>query len=452
VRQFLAKWAGLLLGLAAISLSAGEPAAHAYRVTESLEIDQVPSWFPVRFCLLTRSPWQYVAYYDDQHQMIVAQRRLDQPAWHKVELPSKVGWDSHNYVTLAVDTAGQLHVSGNMHCVPLIYFRTEEAGDITTLKRHRMTGQDEQRCTYPRFLTDADNNLLFTYRSGSSGNGSNFCNRYDPATKTWRRFLDGPLFDGEDQRNAYPMGPTRGPDGRFHVVWVWRDTPDCATNHHLCYARSRDLQRWETARGEPLRLPLTLSQHTSYVDPVPSGGGIINGCERLTFDSQQRPVIAYHKRDANSYMQIYVARLEEDHWVSHPVTAWDRKIDFAGGGAMPFIGIGLSGFGQAGPNRLAIGYRHRDYGSGNILLDERTLRPLSEPCNAPGDYPEELLTPTVDFPGISVRTAEDLGESGDSSTAFLLRWETLDANRDRPRQPPLPPPSRLTLVKLQQSP
>ncbi len=43
-----------------------------------------------------------------------------------------------------------------------------------------------------------------------------------------------------------PQGPVRGPDGLFHVVWVWRDTPDRATNHHLSYARSRDLQRWET--------------------------------------------------------------------------------------------------------------------------------------------------------------------------------------------------------------
>ena len=125
----------------------------------------------------------------------------------KVELPSKVGWDSHNYVTMALDATGNLHVSGNMHCVPLIYFRTSTPDDLATLQRCSMTGQNEQRCTYPRFLTDAGNNLLFTYRDGSSGNGQNFFNRYDPRQRTWEPFLDDPLFDGEHERNAYPSGP-----------------------------------------------------------------------------------------------------------------------------------------------------------------------------------------------------------------------------------------------------
>ena len=61
-----------------------------------------------------------------------------------------------------------------MHCVPLIYFRSQKPADITTLKRLPMTGEEEQQCTYPRFLTDADGNLLFNYRSGSSGQWKTF--------------------------------------------------------------------------------------------------------------------------------------------------------------------------------------------------------------------------------------------------------------------------------------
>jgi hypothetical protein len=30
-----------------------------------------------------------------------------------------------------------------------------------------------------------------------------------------------------------------------------------------------------------------------------------------------------------------------------------------------------------------------------------------------------------------------------------LRWQTLVANHDRPRKPPLPPPSVLQLIKLE---
>jgi hypothetical protein len=364
-------------------------------------------------------------------------------------MPSKVGWASHNYLTMAVDDSGALHLTGNMHCVPLIYFRTEKPGDIATFERLTMTGQEEQRCTYPRFLNDADGNLLFTYRSGSSGNGRRFYNAYDVQTKTWSRFLDCPLFEGRGKRNAYPLGPVKGPDGYFHVVWVWRDTPDCATNHHLSYARSRDLKRWETAGGKSVDLPLTLQQQELWVDPIPPGGGIINGCEKLAFDSSGRPMISYHKLDEDGHMQIYVSRFEEGRWQRHCLTDWDKRITFSGGGAMPFIGISVTALTLVEPGVLAIGYRHRDYGSGRIFLDQSRLEPIEREVVVPREYPRSLSKPTISFEGIRVKLAKDLGGGDDENTRYVLRWETLPANRDRPRQPPLPPASTLSLVTLE---
>ena len=44
-----------------------------------IEIDTVPSWFPVGFSLLTHEGRQYVAYYNAKHEMIVASRNLDEP-------------------------------------------------------------------------------------------------------------------------------------------------------------------------------------------------------------------------------------------------------------------------------------------------------------------------------------------------------------------------------------
>ena len=372
-------------------------AAEKYHVVETLGIDTVPSWFPVGFCLLTRGEQQYVAYYNEQHQMVVARRRLDEREWQKAVLPTKIGWDSHNYITMAVDSAGHIHLAGNMHCVPLIYFRTEKPGDITTFEGHEMTGQDEQRCTYPRFLNDADGNLLFTYRSGGSGNGRRFFNGYDVETKRWTRFLDTPLFEGEGERNAYPHGPIKGPDGLFHLVWVWRDTPDCATNHHLSYARSPNLKHWETAAGDAVDLPLTVGQSELYVDPIPPGGGIINGCERLAFDSACRPIISYHKLDENGHMQIYVARFQDGQWRRHPVTSWSQNITFSGRGAMPFIGIRISGLTRLEPGVFSLTYRHRDYGSDRIILDEETLRPIERNIAVPAAHPPELQQPTIVF-------------------------------------------------------
>ncbi|MBT7068108.1 MAG: hypothetical protein HN919_17555 [Verrucomicrobia bacterium] len=142
------------------------------QIEDSLDIAEVPSGFPVRVCLLTAGKTQYVAYYDRLRRMTVASRPLDSNKWTYQVLPSTVGWDSHNYITMAMDDDGYLHVSGNMHCVPLIYFRTEKPGDIATLKKLSMTGNAENRCTYPKFMRDADNRLIFHYRDGGSGRGA----------------------------------------------------------------------------------------------------------------------------------------------------------------------------------------------------------------------------------------------------------------------------------------
>jgi hypothetical protein len=290
---------------------------------------------------------------------------------------------------------------------------------------------------------------LFMYRSGSSGNGRRFCNRYDVGANKWTRFLDAALFDGEGKRNAYPHGPIEGPDGLFHIFWVWRDTPDCSTNHHLSYARSRDLRNWEAADGTPVRVPLTLGQPALSVDPIPIGGGIINGCEKLAFDSRKRPIISYHKLDEKGHMQIYVARFQDGRWNARAVTTWRTNITFGGRGAMPFIGIAISELKSIEPAMFYLDYRHRDYGSGRIVLDEDTLRPIESEVAVPSEYPKALTKPTIAFPGVAVRIAQDLAGPSEPGARYVLRWETLPAHHDRPRQPPLPPPSNLTLVKLE---
>jgi hypothetical protein len=101
------------------------------------------------------------------------------------------------------------------------------------------------------------------------------------------------------------------------------------------------------------------------------------------------------------------------------------------------------------PGAFCITYRHRDYGSDRIILDEETLRPVERSAATPSEHPKKLTEPTIDFEGISVRLADDVGSPNESHTKYVLRWETLGAHHDRPRKPPLPPASMLKLVKLQ---
>jgi hypothetical protein len=49
---------------------------------------------------------------------------------------------------------------------------------------------------------------------------------------------------------------------------------------------------------------------------------------------------------------------------------------------------------------------------------------------------------------MEIRRAGDLGTCGTPGVRYLLQWETLGPNRDRPRQPPIPAPSTLRLYKL----
>jgi len=419
-----------------------------YRLEETTIISEVPSGFPVGFRLLTTEQLQYVAYYDRDHNMTIASREPGSDQWTRQILPSRVGWDSHNYITMAEDSAGHLHLSGNMHADPLVYFRTEIAGDITTMRAFPMTGEEGDRITYPRFVTDPEGRLIFAYRSGGSGKGTRHFNRYDVATQRWTNMLDTPLLDGEGERNAYPLGPTRGPDGYFHLVWVWRDTPDCATNHNLSHARSRDLINWESAFGEAVDRPLVLAEKRLVIDPIPPGGGIINGCQRLYFDQANRPIVTYHKSDNDGNMQIYAARAEEGVWKHYPLTDWEEPVPFSGYGTMGFIGIKIGGFKQFKPGLLYISYRHKDYGEGRIFVDEATLKPVEESYPIPPELPPELMVLESDFEGMGIRRRFDIGESAEDGVRYMIQWETLSSNHDRPRETPLPEPSLLKLHKL----
>lgn len=419
----------------ALALLSLLPAAAQTASWQSLDISPVWSGHPVGFDLLTAEGRQYVAFYDDQRRMTIGARRLDSREWHLVRLPSQLGWDSHNYVTLALDRAGYLHVSGNMHAIPLVYFRAAKPHDIDSFEPlHRMVGSEEARCTYPRFLHGARGELIFTYRDGRSGSGNQIYNVYDERARAWRRLLDTPLTDGEGKSNAYFNDPVLGPDRWFHLVWVWRNTPDCATNHDLSYARSRDMKHWVTSAGKPLQLPIRLAT-AEIVDPVPVHGGIINGNAKIGFDSKKRPVITYHKFDAKGITQIYCARLEKGAWKTYQVTDWDYRWEFGGGGAIHFeVRIGAV---RLENGALLLDYGHDRYGSGTWRLDEATLRPVATLPPATR-WPAEWRTPSA--PGLEVHL-----QQGDGPGEAVLRWETLGENRDRPRSGPVPAPSTLRL-------
>jgi hypothetical protein len=150
-------------------------------------------------------------------------------------------------------------------------------------------------------------------------------------------------------------------------------------------------------------------------------------------------------------MQIYVPRPEAGEWQRHLLTDWTKPVKFSGNGSMGFIGIRISGLTRVEPGVLTMSYRHRDYGSGYLVLDEKTLKPFEKKIDHVREYPSALNRVQSDFPGMHIRRASDIGASGKKSVRYILQWETLGRNRDRARQPPLPGPSMLRLHQLTES-
>jgi len=412
------------------------------RVTEVTPVDSVWSALPVGFSLLTHEDSQFVAYYDHRRMLTVAARRLGSDRWTRVQLEERVPWDSHNYITMAVDERGHLHLSGNMHVDSLNYYRTTRPLDVTSFEQvGEMVGRDEGRCTYPTFLRGPEGRLIFGYRSGESGEGKRIYNVYHADDRRWRRLLDTPLLDGSRQdMNAYPLGPKRGPEGVFHLVWMWRNTPDARTNHDISYMRSRDLQHWESADGRPVALPVTPGDTGVVVDPVPSKAGLINMGFALGFDRRNRPIVSYHKYDEHGHSQIYNARWEGT-WTRYQTSDWTVRWNFGGGGSIPSR-VGAGAVRPAKDGALLQPYWHWKKGEGAWRLDAETLRPIGRATAGPL-RPARVTRVRSTFPSMHVRWESDAGTAEEAGTRYQLRWETLGRNRDRPREGELPPPSTL---------
>ncbi len=427
--------------------------------------------------LYTRDGLQYVAYYDHDRFLTLAQRNLDSSQWTFHRFPVQTGWDtgSHAKLSLAIDNLGYIHITcyrrGMLKEPPIpprpIYYRSVEPHSIDEFERLYMVYENE-RTDYPTFLT-IEGTIYFTFRDGGSGQGDQHFYRYDDDDRRWSRVLDSPLIDGEGERSAYIYSngfPLYGPDGRWHLLWIWRDTPDHATNHSISYARSvgNDLTQWESAAGVPVTPPFTIEDTELVVDGTPPGGGLSNPLQAMNWDSKNRAVITYHKFDEAGVSQIFNARFEGDEWMVVPATQWDFVWgeSYFGRGALNIFGtIRMSRVNPTGNGELTQMVWNRDIEETIVILDEESLQPIRKESPQPVEEWRQLLTvPESDF---QVEPIPDLRRAGgpmvvslipdsDGSdlegVSYYLRWEHGGANRDRPVPKPWPDPTMLRVYKI----
>ncbi|WP_090317760.1 BNR repeat-containing protein [Duganella sp. CF517] len=260
---------------------------------------------------------QYVGYYDAERYLVLGKRKLGTSRWTTRRTPYRGNAaDAHNAISLMLDGAGYLHVSWDHHNNALRYARGVKPGSLELGAKLAMVGADEESVSYPEFYRLPDGNLLFFYRLGGSGRGDLVINRYDAQTRRWSR-LHTNLITGEGRRNAYWQA-FLDHRGTLHLSWVWRESPDVASNHDLAYARSRDGGvTWETSAGRPYALPIS-ADSAEYALRIPQNSELINQTS-MAADSDGHPYIASYWRDAGSAVpQYHVVFHDGDGWTVRP--------------------------------------------------------------------------------------------------------------------------------------
>lgn len=281
--------------------------------------------------ITTHGDTQYIAYYDSEGYLTLGKRPVDNGEWTVQRTQYKGNCqDAHNVISIGVDGEGYLHVSFDHHNNPLRYCRSVAPHSLRLGELQPMTGVDERDVTYPEFYNLGGGDLLFAYRSGGSGRGNLVMNRYSVATKQWSRVQDV-LIDGERKRNAYWQLYVDA-RGTIHVSWVWRETPDVATNHDLCYARSADGGlTWQKSTGEAYSLPITVA-NAEIACRIPQRSELINQTS-MTADAGGRPYIATYWRDADSKVPQYrLVWHDGGKWRQEQVGQRKTPFSLSGGG------------------------------------------------------------------------------------------------------------------------
>ena len=156
-------------------------------------------------------------------------------------------------------------------------------------------------------------------------------NRYDVRRGTWR-VLQHPLIAGEGQRNAYPNQLAVDARGGWHLSWVWRESPDVASNHDVMYAFSPDEGRsWRTSAGATYALPITAAT-AEVAWRVPQGSELINQTS-MAVDAARRPLIATYWRDpASEVPQLRLVWHDGARWRASQVGTRTSAFRLSGGG------------------------------------------------------------------------------------------------------------------------
>lgn len=333
IRLALIVWGigGFPVALFAENATGIPPEAHLVEVGKGYSQTSVNTAVFRNNSLVTQGDEQYICYYDGDGFLTLGKRRLDAEQWtlHRTQYKGNVK-DAHNIISMMLDGDGYIHIAFDHHGHPLNYCRSIAPYSLELGEKEVMTGVDEGNVTYPEFYLLSGGDLLFVYRSGSSGRGNLVMNRYSVKEKKWTCVQDV-LIDGEDKRNAYWQLYV-DEQGTIHLSWVWRETWHVETNHDLCYARSFDNGvTWYKSNGEKYELPIRL-ENAEYACHIPQNSELINQAS-MSADASGNPYIASYWRESDSDVPQYrIVWHDGQMWHNRQVSERTTPFSLKGGG------------------------------------------------------------------------------------------------------------------------
>lgn len=256
---------------------------------------------------------QFIAYYNAEQYVVLGKRKIGSQTWTlQTTIYQGNTADAHNCISIMADGKGYLHLAWDHHNNRLHYARSIAPYSLQMGAEIPMTGRHENKVSYPEFYKLANGNLLFFYRDGGSGQGNLVLNRYNTSTQKWMQ-LQSNLIDGEGKRNAYWQACTDA-QGGIHISWVWRESPDVASNHDMCYAYSKDGGiSWQKSTGESYSMPINAAT-AEYALKIPQSSELINQTSMVA-DAAGAPYIAtYWREQGDSIPQYHIIYKKASGW------------------------------------------------------------------------------------------------------------------------------------------
>lgn len=172
---------------------------------------------------IVQSQRMFVCFVADNLDIVIAHRNLAiNSPWSYSIVDSFNVDDPHNYCSLGIDASGFVHVAYNHHNSSTLNYKVSSLPyDVGTMVSGTMATAGS--ISYPQFIRAGSGNgvLLFTYRTGYSGNGDQCLNRYDTLTSTWTQ-VACPLIDGLGVSSPYLSPPRVDVSGNLHLLWTNR--------------------------------------------------------------------------------------------------------------------------------------------------------------------------------------------------------------------------------------